>query len=434
MCAALSLSFAILTTFSLTGLAHAAPGRTGHPVGILREFPAGMAIPLGQDLRRLPATLGARPDAADDPVLMGWQSNKPEPVTFDECHPDPRAGKGYVVKNRLAACKMTDLRYQRYACPEADCPIIGDASARVTGIFNMQPEQRRAVVQHKFYDMHFRGVPDSIRFGIETTCGAVNPGTAHCDASKTSRDKSIAEWKDEPVDFQVLTLHGEDTPKPADSPRIQAEKRTSYLHTRKLYVVDPGASGRAEALPVDVTLRCDIARKLSSSYVLGSDCVFPVIAKFLLDTKEPATGEAAAFISQAMSNYRSTYPGLSQGDFVPGRFSTNSGIMKPPLTRLYHDTAAQDANRARAERSCVEHWGPGYRDRPDGRTNDCFVYPFDSTVDGANAKPPNTPHGAGYAVQPILSDVSMRFNAAVDRFTIDNHILDGDRYWLLPLN
>ncbi|MFE0027343.1 transporter [Amycolatopsis sp. NPDC059021] len=437
VCTALSLSFAILTALSLTGVAQAAPAKTKHDrsVGILREFPDGLNIPLDQDLRKLPAALAIQPDAPalpeDEITTKSWQSNKPEPVTFDECHPDPRAGSGYVVKNRLAACKMTNLRYQRYACPEANCPVVGSASVRVTVIFNLQPEQRRAVVMHKLYDWSIRDIPASTQIGIGISCGKVNKGTAYCDESNSEMDKSIAEWKDEPVDFQVLTMHGEDAPNPADAPRTKAEKRTSYLHARHFFVVDPDDTERVEDTPLKVTLRCDVARKLSSSYVLGSDCVFPVIAKFLLDTKEPSFKDAASFIAQAMHNYRSTYPGLAQGDFVPGRYHWNSADRKPPLTRLYYDTAAQNANRTRAENSCVEHWGPGYRDRPDGRTNDCFVYPFNSTTQGANAKPPNTPHGQGYAVQPTLSDASRILNAVVDRFTFDNHVLDGDQYWIL---
>ncbi|MFD9965098.1 transporter [Amycolatopsis sp. NPDC059020] len=394
-----------------------------------------MNIPLDQDLRKLPAALAIQPDAPavpeDEVTTKAWQSNTPEPVSFDECHPDPRAGNGYVVKNRLAACKMTNLRYQRYACPEADCPIIGSASARVTVIFNMQPEQRRAVVMHKLYDIHYNGVPDSTQLGIGMSCEKVNKGTAYCDEPDTEMDKSIAEWKDEPIDFQVLTMHGEDAPNPADNPRIQAEKRTSYLHTRHFFVVDPDDTERVEDTPLKVTFRCDVGRKLSASYVLGSDCVFPVIAKFLLDTNDSSIKDAASLITQAMHNYRSTYPGLTQGDFVPGRFHWNSGLRKPPLTRLYHNKAAQDANRTRAEQSCAEHWGPGYRDRPDGKTNDCFAYPFNSTTQGANAKPPNTPHGQGYAVQPVLSDASRLLNVAIDRFTYENHILDGDQYWIL---
>ncbi|MFC4085373.1 transporter [Amycolatopsis samaneae] len=356
-------------------------------------------------------------------------------MTFDECYPNHRDPYAYIVKNPLAACQLTDLRYQRYACPEASCPVVASASARVIVIRNAQPDQRRVVVGHQVVNWRVDNLPETTRFGIGMTCLPQYPtGTAACDVPEIKVAKSIAEWKAEPTDLQVFTMRGEDLPSATDIPQVQAEKRTWYSQGRYLYFEDsPSDNARLEAPPVVIGVRCDVARLRDSRYARGSDCVFPTTHSFVVDTRDPKIHDSALLVDAAMNNFSTTYPGPLEGRFVPGNKGPNSAARNYPLTRRYYDQAATDANQARAEQSCVARWGAGYRTRPDGQTNDCAVYPFNGTIDGANQSPPGTPDGASYAVKPVLTADNKEFTDRVDRFVAENHILQGDQYWVWVL-
>ncbi|MEV6641627.1 hypothetical protein [Amycolatopsis sp. NPDC051371] len=107
----------LLTLFTVVpATAHAAPDRS---VGVFREVPAGVPLTKSLDLRKLPATM----PQAQQVRTSALDQNIPTPVTFGECHKDIRAG--YWTKNRFAGCTITDMAYQRYACPEAGCAVTG---------------------------------------------------------------------------------------------------------------------------------------------------------------------------------------------------------------------------------------------------------------------------------------------------------------------
>ena len=56
--------------------------------------------------------------------------------------------------------------------------------------------------------------------------------------------------------------------------------------------------------------------------------------------------------------------------------------------------------------------------------------PIDATYEGATPAPPGGDLNRSYAVQPVLESDYLAFLALTERFTRENHILDGDYYYL----
>lgn len=425
----LGFSLAVLAVASLTSVAQAAAVAT--PLEIFRELPATSDLPQDVDLRTVKPVPDSRTATRpmDIPVnVAATDINTPAPIGFDECSPNPRDPLGGIFKNTFSTCQITDMRYQRYACPEATCPIVAGASARVIVIRNMQPAQRRVVISHQVVMVSYHGMPGTTRFGIGMTCGPrYTTGTAHCDVPEAKVTKSFAEWIAEPVELNVFTMRGEDVPNPADSPKIQAEKRTWYGLGRYLFIEgEPGETATLQGPPLSIGARCDVA-----FYAYGSKCVFPGAHTFIVDLREPAIAESGQLVNAALVSFASTYPGPLEGRYVAGNKSANSALRTYPVTRVYHDTAAQDANKAVAEQACATRSGPDWRTRPDGKTNECAVYPFNSTKDGANFSP-GTSEGASFAVKPVLAADHQKMTETLNWFLGQNHILDGDQYWVWP--
>ncbi|MCR6483737.1 hypothetical protein M8542_13005 [Amycolatopsis sp. OK19-0408] len=407
--------------------AHAAPDRS---VGVFREVPAGVPLTKSLDLRRLPAAARA-PQAR----LSGLDQNTPTPVTFDECHKDIK--NGYWTKNRFASCTITDMAYQRYACPEAGCAVTGTVWARVISTSNLLPAQRKLEVATRMVGWSLSGVvTDAMQFGISMSCGPrYTTGTAHCDTPAAQVVKSIADWRAQSDVTQVFTMAGTDLPVSTDSPAVQAEQRTWYVGERHLVAQDTGDRTTLVTGAHSASLRCDIARQLNPAYAAGSDCAFGFQPLYVLDNSATSGFPAsAALVRAALVNFPTTYPGLAQGHLAPGNpgYQGGSAGRSYPITRLFYDTARQATHRATAELACTQHWGPGYATRPDGQVNTCAVYPFDATYDGATLPTPGVDRGPSYAVQPVLDSDYQALLASVGQFVVNNHILDGDGFWVYP--
>jgi hypothetical protein len=407
--------------------AHAAPDRS---VGLFREVPADTPPASALDLRELPAATATevRRVAAADPA-------GPAPVTFDECHKDIRAG--YWTKNRFASCTITDMAYQRYACPEPSCAVIGTARARVISTSNLLPAQRRLEVATRMVGWSLSGVvTDATKFGVSMSCGPrYATGTAHCDTPSAQVLKSVADWRAQSDEAHVFTMEGTDPPVPSDSPAVQAEQRTWYVGERHLVAEDAEDRTTLVTGAHSAFLRCDIARLLNPAYAAGSDCAFGFQPIYSLDNSATSGFPASAtLLRAALINFSSTYPGTAQGHFAPGNPGyQGTGVNRTyPITRLFHDTAAQAIHRTTADLACGRRWGPDYATRPDGQVNTCAVYPFDTTYDGATPPTPGVERGPSYAVQPVLDSDYQALLASVERFVVNNHILDGDGYWVYP--
>ncbi|WP_326950480.1 transporter [Amycolatopsis sp. NBC_01307] len=407
-----SLGIATILFSSISATAAAAPDRA---VGVFRAIPVA---------------------AAEAPrQLSGLDQNTPAPVTFDECRKDVK--NGYWTKNRFASCTITDMAYQRYACPEAGCAVIGAAWARVISTSNLLPAQRRLEVATRMVGWSLSGVvTDAMKFGVSMSCGPrYTTGTAHCDTAGAQVLKSVADWRAQSDETRVFTMEGTDPASPADSPPVRAEQRTWYVGERHLVAEDTGGRTTLVTGAHSAYLRCDVARLLDPAYAAGSDCAFGFQPLYVLDNAATSGFPAsAALVRTAMTGFPTTYPGLRQGHFVPGNpgYQGTGASRTYPITRLHHDTAAQAAHRATAEQACAQRWGPGYANRPDGLVNTCAVYPFDTTYDGATLPAPGVERGASYAVQPVLDTDYQALLASVRQFVVANHLLDGDGYWVYP--
>ncbi|OXM53278.1 hypothetical protein [Amycolatopsis alba] len=411
---ALMISAVVSLVAPMVSVAQAATLAT--PWEILRESPPGENLPAGVDLRTVPEKGTAEQSLTD--------KNTPEPVTFDGCYVSRPPADGYF-KNRFSTCQITQLHYQRYACPASACPLIGEAVVYVVVTRNMVPSQRRVVIGHRIQFAVLRGLPDTTRFGAAMTCAAKNTGgTAVCDVPEAKVTKSIAEWKARPVENTVFTMRGQDAPDPADPPGIRAEKRAWYNLGRTLFV--EGENGKVlDAPTLSTQARCDVA-----DYVQGSKCVFPRPAMFYVDLHDPETAEYGRLVADALhGSVSSVYPGRLEGHYIPGNFSNSNGKRNHPITRIHHDQAAWQANKLIAERYCQQRWGPKWHRDANGWPRECAVYPFNSTKDGA-ALSPGTSEGSSFAVNPVLEGDYLAMERSVNDFLSRHHILDGDTYWV----
>lgn len=426
---ALAILVAFFTIIPAT--AHAEPDRS---VGVFREVPAGVPLTKSLDLRKLPAAAPAVQQAPQS-ALSPADQNFPAPVTFDECHKDIK--NGYWTKNRFASCTITDMAYQRYACPDPGCAVTGTVWARVISTSNLLPAQRKLEVATRMVGWSLSGVvTDAMKFGISMSCSPrYTTGTAHCDTPSAQIFKSIADWRAQSDEAHVFTMEGTDVPAPGDSLAVQAEQRTWYVGERHLIAEDTGDRTTLVTGAHSAYLRCDIARLLNPAYAAGSDCAFGFQPLYVLDNSATSGFSAsAALVRAALVTFPNTFPGTSQGHFAPGNpgYQGTGTNRTYPLTRLFYDLALQATHRSTAELACTQHWGPDYATRPDGQVNTCAAYPFDSTYDGATLPTPGVDRGASYAVQPVLSGDYQALLANVEQFVVNNHILDGDGYWVYP--
>lgn len=375
----------------------------------------------------------ATPRPAEAPTLAAAavspaDAGSLDPVTFDECadaysHVVQPTGN-YWAKNRFAGCRVTSMWYDHAPC--SGCRPDGHAGASVQMISNIQPDGRQVVVSQRVEGWVVDNLPDTTQFGITVNCSAVHAGfgDAHCDVPSVTVTRTIAEWQADPIVSQAFSLQGEDLL--SGSPAVQPEKRTDYALVRWFTVTPSPSEPTVDTLDPTVVmqLRCDKARESNPAYVGGADCVFPVPPVFTVSLGDPDITSAARLILDAMNDITLTYPGTA-GQAVPG----NQGSTVP-ITRMYYDTAAQDANRARAEQSCVAKWSPYYSYRPDGGRLECATYPFPDTREGANANPPGSTSTLTYAVRPVVSPEYTTLLTRLGQFLADNHVGDSDQYWV----
>ncbi|MFD9893644.1 transporter [Amycolatopsis sp. NPDC059027] len=360
------------------------------------------------------------------------ERNTPAPITFDTCYA-PNA-TGPWTKNRFGSCTKTRLSYKRYACPDAGCAVDGTASAFVTTISNLVPGTRQVLVGHQMGGF-YTDLPETTRIGLAIECVPKNTsGTARCDQPSATIVKSIAEWRTQMNEFTTLAFDGEDLPDPAQPPEIQAEKRTGYTLSYRMFVEEPpGTRSELTTGASSFGVRCDVVRQLNPSYGRGADCAFPHETYFYVDRADALNAESARLISDGIVGSSAAYPPLGGGWFIPGYPGVGGReVWRRPLTRQYYDTASQQAHRAVAENSCVTRWGPDYQQRPGGGTNVCAAFPFDATRQGATPRG-GTP-GPTYVVRPVATADYQELLTRLQTFLADNHILDGDNYWVYPVN
>lgn len=358
----------------------------------------------------------------------GINSVLSDPVTSYECEQVYSNGyrEEFWAKNRFAKCQFALLVYTYYAVKGG--PPTGQATAKATIVLNMQPDTREIQVAVQLFNWQFTGtVPLDRKIGSEFGCTGLGltGSSAHCNITEQGSSRSIADWQSNPVDAWSLLPQGEDAADPNAPAEVNAEKRTLYNIAHYFYTyAGPGPRDNYNQTPVyTLPFRCDITRSGSPSYARTSDCIFHGVTPSLgLQISDPNVTESAQFIYDAQNNITLTYPGIP-GKYVPGHQGKTD-----PITRLYYDQKLRDANRRTSVASCVAKWGANYTTRPDGQTNDCDEYPFASTYQGSFTVTDNMLRS--YAVRPVLSRHNRQVGSRLSTFLAENHVLDGDPYYV----
>ncbi|EOD67598.1 hypothetical protein H480_15721 [Amycolatopsis vancoresmycina DSM 44592] len=368
------------------------------------------------------AVLGlvAGPASAVDPPPNSEPYTAPidQPLPLGQCYRDIK--HGYYAKNVYGACWFSDMQFVHYACPEPECAVDGSAAAYVYTTLNVLKESRQVAVAHRFVNWRISGVPDSARLGVTISCGPAAGGGGVCDRPSVPVVKSIAEWKVAPDVTEVFSLDGVDAPAAGVSPEVAAELRTEYRVTARFAAEVPaGERYTLTEATAGTGVRCDVARQADPAYVRGADCVLRTWYRpwFDFSAGEAAIAEPGAFVrAVAPAGYLPGFPGVN---------GTSAGFTGPQY-RLFYDVAARQAHRAAAEAKCLSSWGPDWWRHAGGLTNACAAYPFDESVQGAAP-------GVQFQVRPVLDTQQAEFLRRFTRFLAENHVLDGDGYYVYPL-
>ncbi|WP_169735392.1 NucA/NucB deoxyribonuclease domain-containing protein [Actinokineospora inagensis] len=353
-----------------------------------------------------------------------------DPISPQECVDRYLGGfSGPVLyKNRFAACHSEFLVVDYYSCSGGGCKPVGRAAAKWAATWNMSWNAREFTVTGRLWDWTIVGnVPLTVNLGVEFACGTPGvPGTtAKCNYPEYGWSKSIQGWRTSDTVTTLVKTSGEDPANPHDPTEVNGEKRTFYaLQTYAYTYGGPGPYERySQTTIVTTPFRCDIARSQVPQYAKSSDCVFHAATGwFTLNVNDPAIHESAQLIYDAHNNIGATYPG-NTGKYIPGKIGVTE-----PLSRLYYDKRLRDLNNTTAYNACVAHWGPNFKDRPDGGKNDCDEFPFATTYEGAGTVTDGMLRT--YAVRPVLNTQNQAAGSRLSLFLSEDHLLDGDNFYV----
>lgn len=165
--------------------------------------------------------------------------------------------------------------------------------------------------------------------------------------------------------------------------------------------------------------RCDHAVYLNNGACLFT-AVEPTLSYAMADY--PEYGQ---HVMDAQTDIAKTKPGIS-GKEIPGTPGTK------PLTRLYagYDKQWYDRNNSIAVSNCKQYWGDDYATNA-GYRRDCDEYPFRSTHEGAAYNEMNGIQSKwSYSSRPIRSEQNQAAGRSLSRFYTDQHIIDGDAFYV----
>ncbi|GLZ38750.1 hypothetical protein Acsp05_23740 [Actinokineospora sp. NBRC 105648] len=357
-----------------------------------------------------------------------------DPISPQECVDRYLGGfSGPVLyKNRFAACHSEFIVVDHFNCSASGCLPTGRAVAKWAMTWNMNWNARQFTLTTRFWDWTFTGTVNvNMDIGVEFQCSKVitTGSTAKCSVPGSGWSKSISAWQAADSQTSTITTSGEDPPSASEPVQINAEKRTFYAI--RTYVFTYGGPGPydhySQTGVVTAPFRCDIARSQNPNYAKSSDCVFHAATGWLkLNTADAEIAESARFIYDAHNNIGSTYPG-NTGKYIPGKIGKTE-----PIQRLFYDANLRTANRNKSVAACKAHWGANYTQRPDGLTNDCDEFPFATTYEGSFTVTEGMLRT--YAVRPVLSSHNQKVGSRLSLFVAEDHILDGDDYYVTAYN
>ncbi|WP_181400101.1 NucA/NucB deoxyribonuclease domain-containing protein [Actinokineospora spheciospongiae] len=357
-----------------------------------------------------------------------------DPISPQECVDRYLGGfSGPILyKNRFAACHSEFLVVRQFGCKGSLCIVTGQASAKWAMTWNMNWNTREVGITARVWDWKFSNTVNlGSQIGIEFRCAGVGitGSTAKCSQPTYGWSKSIAAWQSADTSTYTETTSGEDPPSSTEPTEVNAEKRT--LHVVQTYAYTYGGPGPYDRYSqtdvVTTPFRCDIARSQNPNYAKSSDCVFHAATGwFKLNIADPEITESAQLIYDAHNNIGNTYPG-NTGKYIPGEIGETE-----PLQRLFYDSNLRQANRNKSIASCKQNWGTNYTQRPDGLTNDCDEFPFATTYEGSFTVTDGMLRT--YAVRPVLSSHNQKVGSRLSLFVAEDHILDGDDYYVTAYN
>jgi hypothetical protein len=194
------------------------------------------------------------------------------------------------------------------------------------------------------------------------------------------------------------------------------------ISVKLLYTTDgttpvetPDGSGSTNSIYPNFSswpIRCDI----DQLRLRWKGCVFPGAAAVWNPDKLPATQHARQHIADVFASASTSN--------IPGRFEmaegsrsqAKTGGQNDPLTRTDADGIKLNRDAIRSSCASIQPPGPNY---------DCDEYPFASSEEGANGKPPSQ-----FSVRKIPHWDNRKAGAQLGGMYAKERVLEGDKFWV----
>jgi hypothetical protein len=345
---------------------------------------------LGDDGQLPPESYEDGDDDGATPLAKTPTYNYP---TADECRNNERAQLGGWTKNRYGRCWVQGIDVRKVQ----NGIQLGKESARLTLIGKGTRESRTLRIEGYLDQFSGSGVSE-VPVALGMQCGLKTSG-ARCELTPDVPVVRLwGQWKAQRTFTTTLVSKG------GSGLDVVAE-----MGTRLVFDV----AGKRVGEAVFGTVRCDSAEYLPPKY---GACLFSVAKPRLHYSLSNANhGEVARHIRDAYLNPGSTYPAYS-GKRVPGRPAVG------PLHRNYRNADWRKTGRTRVQAVCRKQ-DPLYA----SKGQQCDEYPFASAREGAG----NPATGENFSARPVATKQNQSAGHVLNEFYTENHLLDGDAYYVV---
>ncbi|GAA2887785.1 hypothetical protein Acy02nite_82180 [Actinoplanes cyaneus] len=341
-----------------------------------------------------------------------------EPFGLDECrdqyydHTDG-VEDTWWIKNHFLACAIDEWSVDTLQKIDGKWQTVGQIFFRVTGVVEGSKGTRQLVHHYEFDHWDEWGLADwAASLDFDADC-AFATGARCPDVNQHGRRDTVLDFRHTGKTDLTVDLNN-------NTVGTGPDKLIYYEFTPELFLTAYPTEPEIVLSTLDV--RCDWA-----TYEHNGGCIFNNVRAHWegLSLSNPDVDEAAKHVNDAFTDISRTKPGVP-GTYVPGNFNSNDKLQRGAALTRARDADFKKANYNASVKACKAAYGSGYTD---GATKDCDEYPMQSTHQGtATVNLEVNPRS--FSVRPIDKYDNRRAGARLGVWYQDDHILEGDAFWI----